>query len=135
MGATYIMGVCELTHAISPISLSLMLLRPCFRLRRARTGKAEVEGSDPPLFPARCGRGGVAPFQNIPADCFYNFRKPFTIKELCIFRIRSSPHSFHRDESDVFGPSWPCTDVTVRSSRARAVSHPSRITTRPRPED
>ncbi len=60
------MGVCKLTHAISPISLSLMLLRPCFRLRRARTGKAEVEGSDPPLFPARCGRGGVAQFTSAP---------------------------------------------------------------------
>ena len=51
------MGVCKLTHAISPISLSLMLLRPCFRLRRARTGKAEVEGSDPPFFLPGAGAG------------------------------------------------------------------------------
>ena len=28
----------------------------------ARTGKTEVDGSDPPLFAARCGRGSVAQF-------------------------------------------------------------------------
>ncbi len=51
------MGVCLLTHAISPISLSLMQLRPHSRLRRARTGKAEVEGSDPPFFLPGAGAG------------------------------------------------------------------------------
>ena len=55
-----------------------MQLRPHSRLRRARTGKAEVEGSDPPFFLPGAGAGvlrnlhlrntpwGVAPFQNIP---------------------------------------------------------------------
>ena len=30
----------------------------------------------------------------IPADCFFNFRNPFTVKELWIFQRRSSPQFF-----------------------------------------
>ena len=41
------------------------------------------------------------------ADCFPNFRNLFTINELRIIRRRSSPHSFHRNETDAIGLSWP----------------------------
>ena len=34
-----------------------MQLRPHSRLRRARTGKAEVDGSDPPFFLPGAGAG------------------------------------------------------------------------------
>ena len=67
------------TTPLSPISLPLNQLRPHSRLRRARTGKSEVDGSDPPFFLPGAGvgvlrhshlrstpLGGVAPFQNIP---------------------------------------------------------------------
>ena len=39
-----------------------MQLRPYFRVRRARSGKSEVGRERPPLFAARCGRGGAAQF-------------------------------------------------------------------------
>jgi len=45
------------TKPLSPISLSLMQLRPHSRLRRARTGKSEVDGSDPPFFLPGAGAG------------------------------------------------------------------------------
>ena len=45
------------TNPISPISFSLNQLRPHSQLRRARTGKAEVDGSDPPFFLPGAGAG------------------------------------------------------------------------------
>ena len=40
----------------------------------------------------------------IPADCFPKSSNLLTIKELSVFHHSSSPHFFHRDETDVFGP-------------------------------
>ena len=45
------------TNPLSPISLPLMQLRPHSRLRRARTGRSEVDGSDPPFFLPGAGAG------------------------------------------------------------------------------
>ena len=53
------MGVCQLTHVISPISLLLIQLRPYSRVRRADRGNRRWTGATP-LFAARIGHGGVA---------------------------------------------------------------------------
>ena len=67
-----------LTPPISPISCPFSQLRTYSRLRRARTGKTEVEVSDPPFLPPGAGAGvwrnlhlrhtpwGVAHFPNYP---------------------------------------------------------------------
>ena len=52
------LGVCQLTYAISPISLSLKQLRPYSPVRRAAWGKRRWTGA--PLFAARIGHGVVA---------------------------------------------------------------------------
>ena len=39
------------TKPLSPISLPLNQLRPYSRVRRCRSGKSEVDGSDPPILP------------------------------------------------------------------------------------
>ena len=45
------------TNTLSPISFSFSQLRPYSRLRRARTGKSEVDGSDPPFLLPGAGAG------------------------------------------------------------------------------
>ena len=59
IGATYTAETCRLTRAISPISFSIMQLRPNFRVRRADRGNRKWTGA-PPLFGARIGRGAAA---------------------------------------------------------------------------
>ena len=66
------------TKPLCPISLPLNQLRPHSRLPRARTGKSEVDGSDPPFFLPGAGAGvlrhshlpntpwGVAPIAIVP---------------------------------------------------------------------
>ncbi len=78
MEASYIAEVFRLTRAISPISLTLKQLRTYSRLRRVRTGKMEVDGSDPPFLLPGAGTAvlrnlrlrntdwGVAPVASIP---------------------------------------------------------------------
>lgn len=51
----------RITNTFSPICLPFMQSRPYSRVRRARSGKSEVDGSAPP-FAAWTGHGGVAQF-------------------------------------------------------------------------
>ncbi len=75
--ATYTAGTCRLTRAISPISFSLMQLRPYFRVRRAYRGNRRWTGATPPfclpdrhrraaLFSHATSPGRVAPVPSIP---------------------------------------------------------------------
>ena len=45
------------TKTLSPIFFPFMQLRPYFRVRRARSGKSEVDGSDPPFLLPGAGAG------------------------------------------------------------------------------
>ena len=47
----------SLTNTLSPIFFPFSQLRPHSRVRRARTGKAEVDGSDPPFLLPGAGAG------------------------------------------------------------------------------
>ena len=104
----------------SPIFRVLFGLCLPGRTGHARSEISEADGSSAPFeAPVRAWRGvgfhnhrpalsggRSRPFESIPADCFSKFRNYFIINELRIFQLRYSPHSFHRDETDVFGPSW-----------------------------
>ena len=77
-GVTYIMRAFHVTQGNSPIFFSCLWLRPDPRTPGARTGKSEVDGSDPPFLLPGSGAGalrnshlhntpwGVAPVQIIP---------------------------------------------------------------------
>ena len=45
------------TKPLSPNSFPLNQLRPYSRVRRCRTGRSEVDGSDPPFFLPGAGAG------------------------------------------------------------------------------
>ena len=51
------MRVRQLTHEISPISLSFLCLRPIPRTGGARSGNGDVDGSDPPISVPESGAG------------------------------------------------------------------------------